>query len=84
MLDEGSSIDAVYLDCRKAFDTVPHKLLIDKVETAGIGGDVKNWIGNFLEDREQRVVFKNCHSTWKRVVSGVPQGSVLGPILFLI
>ena len=84
MLDEGRSVDAVYLDCRKAFDTVPHKLLIDKVETAGIGGDVKNWIGNFLEDREQRVVIKNCHSTWKRVVSGVPQGSVLGPTLFLI
>ena len=59
MLGEGSSIDVVYLDCRKAFDTVPHKRLIDKVETAGIGGDVKNWIGNFLEDREQRVVIKN-------------------------
>ena len=84
LLDEGNSIDVVYLDCRKAFDTVPHTHLIAKVEAAGIVGDVKNWIQSFLKDREQRVVIKSGQSTWKKVKSGVPQGSVLGPTLFLI
>ena len=67
MLDEGNCIDVVYLDCQKAFDTVPHSHLIDKVEAAGIGGEVENWTRCFLEDRKQRVVIKNSQSSWKRV-----------------
>ena len=56
LLDEGHGIDIIYLDYRKAFDTVPHKRLLSKVQQARIGGKVLNWIKAFLSDREMRVV----------------------------
>ena len=81
---EGSEVDCVYLDYSKAFDKVDHGLLLKKMEIYGITGGYLKWVKNFLEDRSQTVFLNNSYSYPTAVISGVPQGSVLGPILFLI
>jgi ribonuclease P/MRP protein subunit RPP40 len=83
-LDRGITVDVVFLDLAKAFDKVPHRGLLEKLYKHGIDGKVKKLIENWLRNRRQRVCMQGKVSTWERVLSGVPQGSVLGPLLFII
>ena len=83
-LDNGGCIDVLYCDFMKAFDKVPHAKLILKIQSYRIKGNIINCIIDLLAHRKQRVRINNIFSNWQEVISGIPQGSVIGPLLFVI
>ena len=83
-LDNKKQVDLILLDFSKAFDKVPHQRLLRKIEHYGIRGSTHRWLKDFLKDRSQRVLVEGATSSRAEVQSGVPQGSVLGPLMFLL
>ena len=80
----GKEVRVVFCDTRKAFYRVWHAGLLHKLKAAGVQGELLKWFTNYLDERKQRVILPGVASDWTYILAGVPQGSILGPILFLI
>ena len=83
-LEDHREVYATFLDLKKAFDNVPHRLLSNKLSDIGLHNHITHWICSYLTDRRQEVVLNGHSSTSCDVMSGVPYGSVLGPLLFVL
>ena len=82
--DEKNYTVGVFLDLSKAFDTIDHTILINKLQCYGVRGSACNWFASYLHNRKQYVVFNKSESEYKEISCGVPQGSILGPLLFIL
>ena len=83
-IDKGMYCLGIFLDLSKAFDTIDHDILVKKLENYGVRGVTLNWFHNYLSNRRQFVVVGGCKSLTTAIHCGVPQGSVLGPLLFIL
>ena len=83
-IDKGMVSGVIFLDLKKAFDTVDHAILLKKLSDYGVQGQTASWFKSYLKDRQQFCVVNGLSSAKNRIVRGVPQGSLLGPLLFLI
>ena len=83
-LDSGKEVRVVFCDVSKAFDRVWHKGLLCKLKAAGVSGSLLSWLGSYLSNRKQRVTLPGTQSNWNYIQAGVSQGSILGPLLFLL
>ena len=83
-LDNGNEVNIAYIDFQKAFDSVPHQRLLGTKTKCGIQEKSPNWVRDFLSDRKQHVVFNESCSKWATVRRGIPQGTVIEPVLFML